>query len=330
MKVDIPKIIHFVWVGGGISGAQRWRLQSWVNSNPHYQINLWYDSEALLTNALRMELKRDWGMTYGLFASDQQLREIQDAAAREVRAGGGKDVARRAYLVHRLGKSEPEVDAMLEDIRDSLVFNVPSGVTLCDVRNLMAGGMENVNLYNTELMRRGGNMGAASDILRIELILKYGGVYMDIDIGCREPFEQFKVTRGLALFGRYNEFDHTTTEVHRFCNALIASHPGSQMLQECRNDIKAGYSNWFSDSASIVRYYENIRGSTIELTGPELVKRAVQGAASRTKASKTGGVRPDGNPSNPLEFERWKLAELSFLNRYIIWKTDESLAHDWL
>lgn len=329
MKVDIPKIIHFVWVGGGISRVQRWRLQSWANSNPHYKINLWYDSESLLTNAVRMELKRDWGLTYGLFASDQQLRDIQEAAAREIRAGGGKDAARRSYLVNRLGKSTAEIDSMIEDIRDSLVFNVPNGVTLCDVRNLMAGGMENINLYETELYRRGGNMGAASDILRIELIIKYGGIYMDIDLGCRQPFATFKVTKDLALFGRYNEFDDTTDMSHKFCNALMASHAGSQMLIDCRNDIKSGYKNWFSNSDSIVRYYENLRSSTIELTGPSLVSRQVKAAAQKSSTSKSG-VKSDGTEKSPLKYENWKLQELSFLNQYIIWKTDESLTHDWL
>ena len=48
-----------------------------------------------------------------------------------------------------------------------------------------------LKLYNQELYNKARNYGQKSDILRYELLYKFGGLYVDIDFRCLKPFDIF-------------------------------------------------------------------------------------------------------------------------------------------
>ena len=45
---SLPQNIHTVWLGGELTGNKPNILQQWKDINPNYEVNLWYDEEALL------------------------------------------------------------------------------------------------------------------------------------------------------------------------------------------------------------------------------------------------------------------------------------------
>jgi len=50
--VEIPKILHFVWVGNPIPEKYQKNLRKWRKKNPDYEINLWVDGDLLTKDEL--------------------------------------------------------------------------------------------------------------------------------------------------------------------------------------------------------------------------------------------------------------------------------------
>lgn len=45
---SIPKIIHIIWIGSGLSEEYQENIRSWVTMNPDYKVWLWIDSDTVL------------------------------------------------------------------------------------------------------------------------------------------------------------------------------------------------------------------------------------------------------------------------------------------
>lgn len=65
--------------------------------------------------------------------------------------------------------------------------------------------IENENLINRKLYNRVENLGAKADILRCEILFKYGGVYADTDFICLKPFDDL-VNRLDFICGIHDHF----------------------------------------------------------------------------------------------------------------------------
>jgi inositol phosphorylceramide mannosyltransferase catalytic subunit len=59
--------------------------------------------------------------------------------------------------------------------------------------------VKNIRLYNQELFDASCNYGQKSDILRYELLYRYGGLYIDIDFRCLKSFERLHHTYDFYL-----------------------------------------------------------------------------------------------------------------------------------
>ncbi len=322
MYGNVPKIMHFIWLGGPLRPVQTNRIAHWAQKNPHYRFLLWYDSQQFMAYYLRRKLQK--------FASNGEdldgLRELQADAAIGVHARGGHDGARIQYLAQARNKSVAHYQQKRDDFvakmkgeKDKITGNAAfSNVEFRDIQTL--GGdvftkQSNASLYKQEMIARGSNFGAASDILRIELLIRYGGIYCDVDLECIKPLITFRCQQNLALWGVWKV---------QLSNALIAACPKSNMMLGCRRHIKANYSKLRLNEEQLQQlYFENVRTSTIRMTGPS------------GKSGVTQDVRSAAETKARSRFERrsafdYEKEELWFPEGYINFDTEEQKVHDWL
>lgn len=89
-----------------------------------------------------------------------------------------------------------------------------------------------------DLYEQSNNYGEKSDILRCEILLKYGGVYVDADFECLKPFDEivskYDFFAGIEPPHEIPESDH----VLLISNALIGSVPGHPILRRWKEIIR--------------------------------------------------------------------------------------------
>jgi insecticidal toxin len=201
MKVaatEVPKILHFVWLGGGIGDIQRDYLNIWrqVLAGQGYTINLWYDSDALLayqSNRLIVEAAKADAMLQGGAASDSEwdLIEMYEARAivlkqqmfahinQAVLDGELADEARVQLLSRAYGQQADDLRALKQANLHSLESLQGEDLQLRDLAS-PAESLQLRAIYDQE-MRLRGNLAAASDVVRLEAVDAEGGMYSDID-----------------------------------------------------------------------------------------------------------------------------------------------------
>ncbi|WP_129973589.1 TcdA/TcdB pore-forming domain-containing protein [Pseudomonas sp. B10] len=195
---QVPKILHFIWLGGGIGEIQRDYINVWkqVLAGQGYQINVWYDSDALLAwqaNRLMVDAAKADAMEHGgvdstsdkvlgemyvarAIALKQQMSEHIDAA---VAKGESADEARVQLLSRAYGQSSQDLRVLKAKNRESIDALVGGDVRVRD----LAGSeipLKLRDIYQRE-MRMRGNLAAASDIVRAEVLYFEGGSYTDVD-----------------------------------------------------------------------------------------------------------------------------------------------------
>ncbi|MHC8383905.1 TcdA/TcdB pore-forming domain-containing protein [Pseudomonas sp. LB3P14] len=195
---QVPKILHFVWLGGGIGEIQRDYINIWkkVLAGQGYKINLWYDSDALLayqTTRLIVEAAKTHAMQHGGVdsASEEQLGRMYEARAivlkqqmfahinEAVANGLSADEARVQLLTRAYGQQAKDLQSLKTRNLQSLRAVVGGDLQLRD----LAGAAQPLQLqaiYDQE-MRLRGNLAAGSDVVRLEALLPEGGMYADVD-----------------------------------------------------------------------------------------------------------------------------------------------------
>ncbi|EJL03988.1 putative toxin protein [Pseudomonas fluorescens Q2-87] len=196
VATEVPRTLNFTWLGGGLGGIQRDYLNVWkqVLAPQGYTLNLWYDSDALLawqTNKLIVESAKADVFLQGV---EDTISETELGAAYERRAvvlkqqmyahinkavasGESADEARIDLLVRAYGQDAVELREQLERNRRSVL-----DMSDFELRDLAAGAisLQLQDIYERE-MRLSGNMAAASDVVRAEVLFAEGGSHTDID-----------------------------------------------------------------------------------------------------------------------------------------------------
>ncbi len=97
--------------------------------------------------------------------------------------------------------------------------------------------IKNIDFINAEAISKTNNPGMKSDIIRYEILNKYGGLYVDTDFECIKPFEELnKLSFYAGLVFNKN------VEV---AIGLIGSVPGHGIISDCINNIKyTGEKDW--------------------------------------------------------------------------------------
>ncbi|MBV4460536.1 toxin [Pseudomonas sp. COR58] len=195
---EVPKVMHFVWLGGGVGEIQRDYLNLWkqVMEGRGYVLNLWYDSDALLAHqthkliveaakadALRQsDGRRIDGDELATLYEERAIvlkQQMQAHIEAAVAAGQSADDARIDLLVRAYGQ---DADALQERITQNLLTVTALGDDVLTLRDLgdLETPMALQHLYERETRLRG-NLAAASDIVRLHALASEGGSYADVD-----------------------------------------------------------------------------------------------------------------------------------------------------
>ena len=306
---EIPKVFHFIWVGGDVPDGHVDNIAAWKLSHPTYRAILWYDGANMLANTIRKKVKKAG-------EGRQPLREIKSSPLYQTHDKGRFEVL--AIKSHEAGKVHKDEDyyvgragAKLNSLLMKLQARQVEG---CDIRAKYAKSFKNMNVYDLEMANESPNLGAASDVLRLEILIKEGGIYMDVDIGFKKPLPNpLTVREDLALFGIYSD--------GRPCNALIAACAGSELLKTCRASIKESYKRLDTETALAQKYDQDMRSFTVQNTGPTVVSKAARGAEDKVaKKEKLGAVAS----------LQWAQDNVYFPDGYVDWDTPAARVHKWL
>jgi len=111
--------------------------------------------------------------------------------------------------------------------------------------------IEDFDLYNKELFDKGINFGEKANILRYEILYRFGGLYVDTDFECLKPFdvlnENYEFYCGLG----------PCSGALYINNALIASVPGHPILEYCIKNMKKNLFLWKDKLNSIPKGLRN-------------------------------------------------------------------------
>ena len=224
----LPKEIHSVWIGGALTGNKANILGQWAVANPDYNVNLWYDSDALLVNLVREAINEQIDRVLPPLSPDddpqvyqnqraQAAKPVYDYLAQWLRENPG-DAGRSFYLTakvyrdfllkkFRLGPStsEEQLIEAIEDYRTKLLWELQGtasriGVRLRDIRTELWPNFQNAAFYEKILRLYGGHLGSASDLARVGILAQEGGLYTDVDIAPVQPLGDYYLSPHLAQF----------------------------------------------------------------------------------------------------------------------------------
>ncbi|MDB6445090.1 TcdA/TcdB pore-forming domain-containing protein [Pseudomonas sp. 21TX0197] len=196
--LEVPKNLHFVWLGGGIGAIQRDYINIWqkVMVDDGYQLNLWYDSDALLayeTNRIIVEAAKADAMLNGalditdafelgdryeervIVLKQQMFAHIKDV----VESGGSADDARIDLLVRAYGQDKARLTALKAANLLSLSAVAEGSLALRDLARGEAP-LQLQDIYEREINLRC-NLASGSDVVRVEALFGEGGFYADVD-----------------------------------------------------------------------------------------------------------------------------------------------------
>ncbi|MFM9382799.1 TcdA/TcdB pore-forming domain-containing protein [Pseudomonas sp. UV AK001] len=194
----VPRVMHFVWVGGSeVGNNQRDYMNIWreVLKSRDYRFNLWYDSDALLSfemNRVILESARASAMESGgdkLTNPGQLSKMIEDRARglkwqmfdyiNQPQWAGRADDARIDLMSRAYGKDRSALEVFRQRCLETHLAMVGPDLQLRDVRQEFAGHFLQ-DVYQREIAMRG-NFAAASDIVRLQADHQEGGRYSDMD-----------------------------------------------------------------------------------------------------------------------------------------------------
>lgn len=194
----VPKIMHFVWVGGSeVGNIQRDYMNIWraLLGPEDYRFNLWYDSDALLAfemNRVILDSARAHAMESGgdQVSKPSQLSQMIEDRARILKLqmsdyinqpqwAGRRDDARIQLMVSAYGKDRTVLEAFRQKCLDSHLAMASDDLHLRDVGHEFAGHFLQ-DVYQREVGMRG-NFAAASDVVRLQAGFLEGGRYSDMD-----------------------------------------------------------------------------------------------------------------------------------------------------
>lgn len=169
----VPKILHFVWLGR-ITKEQLSYINVWIKSNEDYQVILWEDRQSLaFTHYHRILSQISNGEV-------KNLINLQNEGFKYADNTKSKHSALKFLLKNKLIKKR-QFSKLKKTCRNK-INNKIKKLERRDVSDLFSGRDidEYHRFYLYELCLRG-NFACASDILRLLIIYRFGGIYIDID-----------------------------------------------------------------------------------------------------------------------------------------------------
>ena len=274
----IPRKLHFIWVGGPLPARNQDCLKTFSVNASGYERNLWIDTENLLAGTRRGALidmfKNDKGKLTGSWTDGPSLGHGDRWAIKNQVGGTVEGLANKRHEA----RQQIEAFARNNRFRVRYIRQEFGNAGTTAVQFMMSQ-------YNREMTERATNFGAASDILRILILLKEGGIYLDTDVELLETMPYINCPHDGALWGLVTPVPPTRTQWFSkpwwrekygqgqnvsICNSTIAYHANSAAVAAYRDIVQRNYQNIFTNDAAMEKYYDmaQIRSQTIRVTGP--------------------------------------------------------------
>lgn len=335
----IPKRVHIIWIGGDIPVRNRECITSFTRLNPDWEINLWIDANQLLTG----ERRRQIGERYKAAHNGEAVPAAHWQLSADALGEQGGDDATIDYLETYLGqRGETLQGKRSRNANSIMMFCEANGIKLREVqRDLKIG--KNAPIYRQELVNRGGNFGAASDILRIEILLQQGGVYVDTDIRCVQALGEIVCHQSYPRFSSvypspdWKTVDEqgwnsdawwqrtvTTGDQPQISNSVIASHAGCRGLTAYKSLIHSNFKALKKPGELRDLYAASMRVSTVRMTGPTAAAQSTGFQKIRKQLGDEQLHAPDA--SKLLEDSRFMRDNWYFP----MYKVRDEYFHDWL
>jgi hypothetical protein len=110
--------------------------------------------------------------------------------------------------------------------------------------------VNDILLYNQDLYDQASNYGEKSDILRLELLLHYGGIYVDIDFECINGNVFDELNRSFDFFVGFEPIEHGVINgTYKICNAIIAACPYHPIIKNLMINMRSNWEQFMNESA---------------------------------------------------------------------------------
>jgi mannosyltransferase OCH1-like enzyme len=122
------------------------------------------------------------------------------------------------------------------------------------------------SMYNRDIYDQSTNLGEKSDIARLEILNRFGGLYVDVDFECFKPEIFDELHQSFDFYMCFEPLEHgfiNYFNMFKVCNALIASRANHPLMQDLVTNLRANY-----------HAYDPHCG-TIEKTGPSYLTRII-------------------------------------------------------
>lgn len=255
---------------------------------------------------------------------------------------GGGDAATIKYLDQYLNIRGEALQGMrVKQINSIMSFCKANNLKLREVQRDLKMG-KNSAIYRSELVNRGANFGSASDILRVEILLQYGGIYVDTDVSCVRPLGAIICHQSYPRFSavsfawgdgvRQIDWDNPDwwdknvggDEAPPISNSIIASHAGSVGLKSYKSLIHSKFRTLKTSDDLRRQYMNDIRGTTIRMTGPTVAAES----SGFSKVRDQMFIEQARSGDRDFKLQNWIFMRDNWY--FPMYKVRDSYFHDWL
>jgi mannosyltransferase OCH1-like enzyme len=128
--------------------------------------------------------------------------------------------------------------------------------------------LKSLKLINQELFDLAENYGEKSDILRLEILYQFGGIYADVDYECLNPNLIILYNKAFDFYAGLEPLEHKLLKNPwnslKIGNAFLASIPQHPLLEKIINDMKENF-----------KFCKKNNLKTLDKTGPNYVTRKI-------------------------------------------------------
>lgn len=100
-------------------------------------------------------------------------------------------------------------------------------------------------LINTNVFNQTDNFGIKSDVLRYEILYKFGGLYVDLDFECFKPLDPLLERMQKNVFAASE--GKTPTYSNSVANAMIGALPNSEFLEKAIEELPINFKKTYTD-----------------------------------------------------------------------------------
>lgn len=175
LRLQVPGVLHFVWIGDW-SKADLSYLPVWRKFNPGLTLQLWTDSVGGSSAHMQQCLQR-----YAASNPEQSLFNLQNAAFDFIYSRIMRGESFNSSVAAFLNTHGIIFDERLIADNGCCIPDLPDQTVVRDINSLFESDLLPYRKhYFYELILRG-NFAAASDIIRLLILYREGGTYIDLD-----------------------------------------------------------------------------------------------------------------------------------------------------